>query len=79
MTTMTIKIPEELKLKVEAMARLSGLSVSAVVRESLVKAAGEAGSGKLSLYDRTMDLCGSGESGIADLATNPDHLRGFGE
>lgn len=78
MTTMTVKMPEDLKLKVEAAARFSGKSVSAVVRESLRKTVRRSGPGKSSLYERTKDLCGAGDSGIADLATNPAHMKGFG-
>jgi hypothetical protein len=78
MTTMTVKMPDDLKLRVEAKARLSGKSVSAVVRESLRKTMRKIGPGKSSLYERTKDLCGAGDSGIADLATNPAHMKGFG-
>jgi hypothetical protein len=33
---------------------------------------------KPSLLDRLRDLAGKGDSGIADLATNPKYLKGFG-
>lgn len=78
MTTLTIKLPEELKARLEAEARLSGKSVSAVVRDSLerrLRAKRHAGT---SLYERTKDLYGIGESGIPDLATNPKYMEGFG-
>jgi hypothetical protein len=32
-----------------------------------------------SLLDQSADLCGSGASGVGDLASNPEHLKGFGE
>ncbi|HEX4667983.1 MAG TPA: CopG family transcriptional regulator [Chthoniobacterales bacterium] len=79
MTTLTIKLPRELKKQVEAEARLSGKSISALVRESLRnRAATKKGSRRLSFYERTSDLCGIGASGLRDLATNPKHLRDFG-
>ena len=78
MTTLTIKIPEDLKRNVETVARFSGKSVSAIVRESLLRAVRKAGPRKPTLYERTKDLCGAGSSGINDLATNPQHMKGFG-
>jgi len=76
--TLTIKLSEELKRRLEIEAAQSGKSVSALVRESVAEYLGEAG-GKASLYERTRDLCGAGDSGVHDLATNPSHLDGFGE
>lgn len=78
MTTVTVKMPDSLKLQLEATARLSGKSVSSVVRDALRKSVRKGGAGKSSLYDRTKDLCGAGDSGIADLATNRAHIKGFG-
>lgn len=75
---MSIKMPAELKLKLEASARFSGKSLSAVVRESLTQAVRGSGRGKPSLYERTKDLCGVGNSGVPDLATNTAHMKGFG-
>jgi hypothetical protein len=78
MTTLSIKMPVELKLKVESAARFAGKSVSAVVRDSLTLTVRRSGPRKPSLYERTRDLCGAGDSGVADLATNPEHMKGFG-
>ncbi|MEI8341873.1 MAG: ribbon-helix-helix protein, CopG family [Verrucomicrobiota bacterium] len=78
MATLTIKMPAELKSKVESMARYSGKSVSAVVRESLARTVQKSGRGKPGLYELTKDLCGAGQSGCSDLATNPAHMKGFG-
>lgn len=78
MPTLTVKMPEELKLQVESVARFSGKSVSAVVREALVRTIRKNGPPKSSLYERTKDLCGAGGSGLSDLATNPEHMKGFG-
>lgn len=82
MTSITIKLPEALKKKLETRARLSGKSSSALVRESLEKSLvvpRNMQGKKPSLYDRLEDLVGKGDSGITDLATNPKHMEGFGE
>jgi Arc/MetJ-type ribon-helix-helix transcriptional regulator len=78
MVTLTIKLPAELKLQLERQAQHSGRSVSALIREAVGERLRRSAKAA-SLYDRTRDLCGSGGSGRPDLATNPDHLRGFGE
>jgi len=79
MTSLTIKLPEDLKLRLEAEARIRGKSVSALARESIAKTLKKSGTKKLSLYERSKDLCGAGSSGIPDLATNPKYMEGFGE
>ena len=78
MTTLTIKLPGEMKAMLEVEAKQSGKSVSALIRESVAERLRDAGSAT-SLYERTRDLCGAGGSGLRDLATNPEHMRGFGE
>jgi plasmid stability protein len=78
MTTLTIKLPAELKQRLELEASQSGRSISALIREAVTERL-RAGETKTSLYDRTRDLCGAGASGRPDLATNPDHLEGLGE
>ncbi|MCX6971360.1 MAG: hypothetical protein NTV93_14570 [Verrucomicrobia bacterium] len=65
---MSVKIPADLKLRVEAVAKFSGKSMSAIVRESLSRTVRKGRNAKTSLYDRTKDLCGAGSSGITDLA-----------
>lgn len=77
MTSLTIKLPESLRQKVESTARISGRSVSAVVRDAISSSL-PSGTGGLSLFERTRDLCGKGKSGIRDLATNPKHMKGYG-
>jgi hypothetical protein len=80
MVTLTIKLPQELRAKLEKEATLSGRSVSAVVRESLCKHLSRKGvRRKPSLLALAGELCGIGDSRVADLATNPKHLEGFGE
>jgi Ribbon-helix-helix protein, copG family len=79
MTTISLKVPDELIARMDAMARGMRTSRSALLREALeekLKAA--ARKSPPSLYDQSSDLCGKGSSGLGDLASNPIHLEGFG-
>ena len=78
MVTLTIKLPAEIKQRLEREARQAGKSVSAFIREAVTVRLRK-GSAKGSLYDRTQDLCGAGRSGRPDLATNREVLGGLGE
>ena len=79
-TNLTIKVPPDLKASVEERARMTGSSVSAIVRESLRETLRPAQSGGgPSLLERAGDLCGCFDSGMEDLASNPNHLKGFGK
>ena len=78
MTTMTIKIPEQMSARLRGQAAILGMNSSEFVRqaiEKLLSAAPRAETGTcLSLAS---DLVGCLE-GSRDLATNPDHMKGFG-
>lgn len=79
MTTISLKIPDELVSRMDAMARAKQTSRSALLREALeekLKAA--ARKTPLSLYEQSADLCGMWSSGVGDLASNPKHMDGFG-
>ena len=79
MTTISLKIPDELVSRMDALAKTKHTSRSALLREALeekLKAA--ARKSPLSLYEQSSDLCGAGSSGVGDLASNPKHLEGFG-
>jgi hypothetical protein len=78
MVTLTVKIPEGLASKLEALVRRRGQSRSEVVREAIERAVeeGQEGSGP-SVYDLVHDLI-QPSRGPKDLATNPKHMRGFG-
>ena len=79
MTTISLKIPDELVSRMDALARVQRTSRSAVLREALedkLKAA--ARKAPQSLYAQSADLCGMGSSGLGDLASNPKHMDGFG-
>lgn len=80
MITISLKVPEELVSRMDAVARARKTSRSALLREALeekLKAA--ARMSPPSLFDRSADLCGRGNSGFGDLASHPKHLAGFGE
>lgn len=80
MSSITIKLPDELKKKLQARARASGKSCSALVRHSIEKELIASSNGKKpSLLDLFGDLAGKGDSGVTDLATNPKYMEGFGE
>ncbi len=78
MTTLTIKLPDEMKARLELEAEQSGTSVSAVIRDSIAERFASAAPGT-SLHARTRDLCGAGASGTPDLATDPRHLDELGQ
>ena len=79
MITISLKIPDELVSRVDAVARAKQTSRSALMREALEeKLESSARQNTPSLYERSADLCGKGDSGLGDLAPNPKHLEGFG-
>ena len=79
MITISLKIPDELASRLDATARAKHVSRSALFREALEeKLEASAAAAKPSLLDQCGDLCGSGDSGLGDLASNPKHLAGFG-
>ncbi len=79
MKTISLKVPDELVSRMDAVARARRTSRSALLRaaleETLRAAAKEAAP---SLYERSADLCGKAGSGLGDLASHPRHLEGFG-
>jgi predicted transcriptional regulator len=80
MTTVTCKIPEGLNTKLEMLARQNRVSKSQIMREALEnrlkpsdkKAAPRA-------IDLVRHLRGRVVGTPEDLATNPGHMKGFGE
>ncbi len=79
MTTISLKIPDDLASRMDAVARARQTSRSALFREALEeKLRATARKSPPSLHARSADLCGAGESGLGDLASNPKHLEGFG-
>ena len=79
MTTISLKVPDELLARMDAVASAKRTSRSALLREALEeKLEVVASKSSPSLYDRSADLCGKDHSGMGDLASNPKHLKGFG-
>jgi hypothetical protein len=77
----TIDIPDELYRKVKAKSALEGRPVREVaitLFRSWVNEQPAAPGPGLSAYELMKDGCGIVDSGIGDLATNPDHMEGFG-
>lgn len=80
MTTITCKVPEKLAAQLESLARSQRRSKSALVREALEeRLKATRNRTPVSAFDLVKSLCGSLKGGPSDLATNPEHLKGFGE
>jgi len=79
MTVVTCKLPKKLAAKLERVAKDERRSKQAVLREAVeqrLKTSRAISCG--SAYDLVKHLIGTLE-GPSDLATNPDHMKGFGE
>ncbi|MEW6433589.1 MAG: ribbon-helix-helix protein, CopG family [Myxococcota bacterium] len=74
--TLSIKVPASLSARVSKLAKARGTTVSQVVREALEQ---YAPSERVSFAAAARAYVGSVEGGPGDLATNPRHLKGFGE
>lgn len=79
MKAISVKLPAALRARLEAEAARRGISLGAVVREAtetyVVKSPAQK---KLSLYERSKDLCGCLKGGPGDLSTNPKYLEDMG-
>ncbi len=81
MKTMTVKLPDELAVRLEKRAKRLGVSKSAVVRRSIeatFRTAERAVEEEPSAYDLMKGGFGCVSSGVGDLSTNPKHMEGFG-
>jgi len=81
MKTVTVKLPDELAVRLEKRAKRLGVSKSAILRESLERnLVGKNGAveEEPSAYDLMRDGFGCVDSGIGDLSTNPKYMEGFG-
>jgi hypothetical protein len=80
MTTITCKVPEKLAAQLETAARVERRSKSALMREALEdRLKAKRRSSPVRAFDLVKHLCGSIKGGPSDLATNPDHMKGFGK
>lgn len=78
MTTISIKLPEALAQRLEAAARQRQRPKSGLVRDFIERGLLEKPCGSPSFHDLAQTYCGSGRSGLRDLATNPAHLQDYG-
>ena len=79
-TTISVKIPEKLKLRMESESSRRGVSTSRLIREALERAFGaEQTAADATVFDLTRDLCGSVKGGPRDLSSNNKLLEGYGE
>jgi hypothetical protein len=79
MVTLTVKLPESLATKLDALVRRRGQRRSEIVREAIERAVEEAPeAAQGSVFDLLSDMQGV-IKGPKDLSTNPKHLRGYGE
>jgi metal-responsive CopG/Arc/MetJ family transcriptional regulator len=79
MKTISVKLPDALRVRLEAEAARRGVSLGAVVREAaetyVVKSPAQK---KLSLYERSKDLCGCIRTAACPISPpNPKHLEGI--
>lgn len=80
MPTLTCKVSDQLAARLNALAREQRQSKSAVLREALEeRLEGKRGHGSVKAIDLVRHLRGCLKGGPSDLATNPEHMRGFGE
>ncbi len=78
--TITCKVPEALAAQLESLARVERRSKSDLMREALeARLDAKPSSRSVSAFDLVKHLCGSLKGGPSDLATNPEHMKGFGE
>jgi Arc/MetJ-type ribon-helix-helix transcriptional regulator len=75
---MTIKMPEQMSARLRQQALESGVNCSELIRQAVEKLlhAGSRPAAETCL-SLAADLAGCLE-GPGDLATNPDHMKGFG-
>jgi hypothetical protein len=79
MTIITCKLPNDLAAQLDAVGREQRLSKSAILREALEQRLQGSRKPVVYAFDLVKQLCGWIEEGPSDLATNPEHLNGFGE
>lgn len=83
MPLLTVKLTSELEAQLRGRACQEELSKSELVRRALwaylTHQPSPAPNQRLSALDQVADLVGICTGAPADLASNPDHLAGFGE
>ncbi len=79
--TLSIKVPREKKIRLQAIAKARKTKPSALVREALDLVLDQAtASQRPSCYELAKDLMRNlGDSGLSDLSTNPKYMEDFGK
>lgn len=81
MKTLSIKVPEELAVRIEKRAKSLGISKSALIRQSIEEEIRHHATVEEapSAYDLMRQDIGCIDSGEGDLSTNPKHFKEFGK
>ncbi len=79
----TVEIPDELFRRAKATAALRGRKLKDLVEDGLRRVIDEPATAPSagrapSMHTLMKEYCGVIDSGVEDLASTPDHLRGFG-
>ena len=79
MRTISLKLPDDLLVRLDSEAKARRITKSSLVRESLEKALrSQSPAREVSCYDLACDLAGTANDLPADLADNPKHMQDFG-
>lgn len=80
MKTVTVKISEGLAIRLEKRAKRYGVSKSTLIRKSLEREMADecVVQEEPSAYDLMKKGMGCIDSGVDDLATNPEYMKEFG-
>lgn len=78
MAVITCKIPEDLDKRLSVEAENRRVPKSEIIRQALETALADSRSSGTTLYDLMKGGVGCIDSGVSDLATNKEHLAGYG-
>ncbi|MBZ5727868.1 MAG: ribbon-helix-helix domain-containing protein [Acidobacteriia bacterium] len=80
MRTISLKLPDDLLVRLDSEAKARRVTKSWLVRDSLEKALREQSpAGAASCYDLARDLAGTVKGLPENLADNPEYMEGFGQ
>lgn len=78
MTTISLRLPAALAARLEDLAKEHQKPKSALVREFIERGLASDPDQTLSFHELAKSKCGSGRSGVRDLATHKRHLEDYG-
>lgn len=79
MQTISMRLPDDLLDELDRESKARHISKTELIRTSLEQTLRARPSGMGSCYDLAIDLAGSVKGLPRDIATNPKHMKGFGE